>query len=99
LGAAVTLAAQGKELTQAAILMALFGLGAGTPMLVLGSFSRSAAGKFRRRLSSLGSAGKPVFGAIVLLLGAASLAGIDKHIETLMVRISPSWLVDITSRY
>lgn len=99
LGAAVTLAAQGRELGKVAFMMALFGLGAGTPMLILGSVSRSAVSKFRHRLAGFGNTGKSVFGVVVLLLGAASLAGFDKDVETLMVRISPAWLVDISSRY
>ena len=99
LGAAITLAAQGKELAQVALLMVLFGLGAGTPMLVLGTLSRSTVSRLRHRLADFGRSGKSMFGVIVLLLGVASMTGLDKQLETMMVRISPAWLVDITSRY
>jgi len=99
LGAAITLASQGRDLLKIPLLMAIFGLGAGTPMLVLGALSRSMMLKFRGKLQSAGSLGKAVLGGIVLLLGIFTLTGWDKNLETLVVQISPDWLITLTTRF
>src|SRR3984957_12637527 len=41
LGAATTLASQGRDLAQISLLMAVFGIGASVPMLLIGSLSRA----------------------------------------------------------
>jgi cytochrome c biogenesis protein CcdA len=99
LGAAITLASQGRDLAKITLLMAFFGLGAGTPMLILGALSRTTMMRFRSKLMSAGSLGKTVFGGIVIVLGVFTLTGLDKSLETLMVAISPEWLTNITTRF
>lgn len=99
LGAATTLASQGQHLAQIALLMVLFGLGAGTPLVLLGSLSRAGMARMRGRLSSAGKWGKLVLGGIMLLLGVAILTGLDKSFEAFVVDISPEWLTDLTTRY
>jgi cytochrome c-type biogenesis protein len=58
LGAATTLASQGKDLAQIALLMFIFGLGAGTPLVILGSVSRATMMKLRGKMMSAGKTGK-----------------------------------------
>jgi cytochrome c biogenesis protein CcdA len=99
LGAASTLAAQGRQLPAIALLMLLFGLGAGTPLVVLGSLSRAAMLKLRGRLMVAGRRGKLVLGGVMLLLGAAILSGADKRFEAWVVDASPAWLTELTTRY
>lgn len=99
LGAATTLASQGKNLAQIALLMAVFGLGAGTPLVILGSVSRAAMTRVRNKLMSAGKTGKLVLGAVMLLLGIAILTGLDKQFEAWVVAISPQWLTDLTTRF
>lgn len=99
MGAAITLAAQGRDLARIALLMAIFGLGAGTPMVLLGALSRSAIARFRGKLMSAGSRGKFMFGAIMLLLGMFTLTGVDKNLEGLMLQLSPVWLIDLNTRF
>ena len=99
LGAAVTLASQGKDLAKISLLMAIFGLGAGTPMLLLGALSRAVMSKFRSSLLSFGSAGKRVLGCLLILLGVVTLTGLDKQLEALAVQISPDWLIDLTTKF
>jgi cytochrome c-type biogenesis protein len=99
LGAAAALAAQGKDLAKVAALMAIFGLGAGTPLLVLGMLSRTVMMKLRGKLMSVGSMGKSILGAIVLLMGLLALSGCDKALESQALKITPDWLVNITTRY
>lgn len=99
LGAATTLAAQGRQLSHIALLMVLFGLGAGTPLVLLGSLSRAAMLRLRATLLLAGQRGKLLLGAMLLLVGAAILSGADRQVETWAVHASPQWLTALTTRY
>lgn len=99
LGAAATLAAQGKQLPGIALLMLLFGIGAGTPLFVLGSLSRPMMNRLRGRLLVAGRHGKLALGGVMLLLGIATVTGGDKLFETWAVDHSPAWLTELTTRY
>ncbi|MGH3851619.1 MAG: cytochrome c biogenesis CcdA family protein [Pseudonocardiaceae bacterium] len=59
LGAASTLASQGRSLGHIAVLMAVFGVGATLPLLLLGAASRASLMKMHTRL---GAAGRSVLG-------------------------------------
>jgi cytochrome c biogenesis protein CcdA len=99
LGAATTLASQGRDLAQIALLMMIFALGAGTPLVVLGSLSRAAVMRVRGRMMQAGKLGKTILGGLLLVLGIAILFGLDKSFEAWAVRISPEWLTTLTTRY
>ena len=97
LGAALALASQGKGWVHAALLMALYGMGAGTPMLLLGSVSRAVAARFRGKLLRTGNAGKYMLGGALFMLGALTLSGLDKSLEAWSVEHSPAWLTNLTT--
>lgn len=97
LGAAITLASQGQDLGQVTALMALFGLGAGVPLVVLGLLSRQAMMRMRSRLLVAGRLGKQVLGGVMLLLGAMILSGADKLFEAWVLNHAPEWLVQATT--
>lgn len=99
LGAASTLAAQGQQLSRIALLMLVFGLGAGTPLVVLGTLSRGAMMKLWSTLMLAGQRGKYLLGAVMLLLGLSILSGLDKRFEAVVVDASPAWLTELTTRY
>lgn len=99
LGAAASLAAQGQQLPQAVLAMALFGLGAGMPLILLGSLSRAAIMRTRQRLLQAGSLGKIILGVVFLAVGLSIVSGLDKSLEAFAVGHSPAWLVDLTTRY
>lgn len=99
LGATTALAAQGTQLPQVALLMLLFGLGAGTPLVLLGSVSQGVAVRLRGRLMTGGRVGKIVLGAVMLLIGVAIFTGMDKQFETWAVQASPDWLTRLTTRF
>jgi cytochrome c-type biogenesis protein len=99
LGAAVTLAAQGQQLPGVAMLMLIFGLGAATPLVMLGAGSRSATARVRSRLLVLGQHGKVMLGAVLVMLGLAAVTAADKQVERWMVDHSPAWLIELTTRY
>lgn len=99
LGAASVLAAQGRDLGQVAATMALFGLGAATPLLVLGSLSRQALMRWRDRLARGGKGVKVALGLVLITVGGLILTGQDKRLEAALVEASPAWLVELTTRY
>jgi len=99
LGATTALAAQGTQLTQVALLMLLFGLGAATPLVVFSGLSREVAQRVRGRLMIGGKFGKFALGTVMLLLGLTILTGLDKHFEAFAVEHSPDWLTQLTTRY
>lgn len=99
LGAATTLASQGQSLAQITLLMVIFGLGASTPLVALGSVSRATMVRMRGRMLSAGNFGKSALGIILVLLGIAILSGFDKTFEAWVVGVYPDWLNDLTTRY
>lgn len=97
LGATITLASQGQDLGHVALMMALFGLGAGIPLVLLGMLSRQATARFRGMLLGVGKTGKGLLGGVLLVMGILILTGIDKEFESFVLRISPGWLVELSS--
>ncbi|MGG1947670.1 cytochrome c biogenesis CcdA family protein [Trinickia sp. NRRL B-1857] len=98
LGAAIALAARGKDLVQVSMLMAIYGLGAGTPLLLLATVSHAAAARLRGGLAWVGDRGKYLLGGSLMLLGLLTLSGLDKLVEAWAVQASPGWLIDLTTR-
>ena len=99
LGATITLASQGTNLLHVTLVMAIFGLGAGLPLIILGSLSRQVMAKVRSKLFAVGKIGKRVLGIILLFAGLLIITGLDKRFEALVVTASPDWLIAITTRY
>lgn len=99
LGATITLASQGANLGHVTLVMALFGFGAGLPLILLGLLSRQAMMRVRSKLFTAGKIGKRILGAILLLVGLLIISGLDKQFETLIVAASPDWLISLTTRY
>lgn len=99
LGATVTLASQGQQLDQVVIVMAMFGIGAGLPLILLGMLSRQVMMNIRGKLFAAGKLGKQVLGGMMLLIGIMILTSIDKQLETFLVAISPDWLISLSTRF
>lgn len=99
LGAASVLAAQGRDIPSVAAVMAAFGLGTAVPLLLVGTLSREALGRWRGRLMGAGKAGKLVLGGGALAVAGLILTGADRSIETALVATSPAWLTDLTTRF
>lgn len=99
LGVAITLASQGQALAQVALVMLLFSLGAGLPLLMLGMLSRQAMGSWLARIRDAGQKAKKLFGIALLCIGMLVLSGWDKKFERWAVNIMPESMVDWTSRY
>ncbi len=99
LGAATTLASQGRDLVQISALMAVFGIGASVPMLLIGSLSRATLLRVRGSLNTAGRRGKQVLGVALLLLGTLILSHADRRLEAWLLDHSPMWLTTLTTRY
>jgi cytochrome c-type biogenesis protein len=99
LGAASLLAAQGENLAGVAATMLIFGIGAATPLVLLGFVSREAIMHWRQRLLNAGKGIKLALGAILVLTGAFILTGFDRVVETALVEASPAWLTALTTRF
>lgn len=101
LGAAVTLAAAGQRLAEVAALMLVFGLGAATPLVVLGALSQRVSAAPRRFGLGLGLAesARRVLGAGLMLVGVVIVAGLDRGVESWLVDRSPDWLTQLTTRF
>ena len=99
LGATITLASQGQNLGHVTLVMALFGLGAGLPLILLGLLSRQAMMKVRSKLFTAGKVGKRLLGTILLLVGILIISGLDKQLEGIIVAASPDWLISLTTRF
>lgn len=97
LGASITLASQGQNLTHATLVMALFGIGASSPLVILGMLSRQAMTKFRDKMLAAGSAGKKILGVLLLALGLMITTGIDKKLEATVLKTAPNWLIQLTT--
>ena len=98
LGAAITLASQGKDLEKIIFVMLIFGIGAGLPLAILGVLSRTALQKVKGGLGQASILGKKFLGGFLMLIGALVFSGLDKSIEAFLVKISPDWLTDLTTR-
>jgi cytochrome c biogenesis protein CcdA len=97
LGAAITLASQGRDLPQIVTMMAVFGLGAGLPIALLGMLSRQAMLKMRGKLQGVGSWGKSMLGVLFIAVGMLILTGWDKSVEVFLLDHSPDWLTTLTT--
>lgn len=99
LGAASLLASQGRDLPQVTLTMAVFGIGAALPLILLGLLSRATLMRVRSRLMSAGKLGKGLLGAALILIGVAIVSGADKRVEAVLVDASPQWLTELTTSF
>jgi cytochrome c-type biogenesis protein len=99
LGAAITLASQGKDLSSIVLVMAIFGFGAGLPLTLLGVLSRSAMLKVKGSLGIAGKLGKQLLGGFLILIGLLVITGQDKSLEAFLLKHSPEWLTELTTTF
>lgn len=99
LGAASLLASQGHDLLWVTLTMAVFGVGAALPLILLGLLSRATLMCVRSKLMSAGKLGKGLLGAAFIMIGVAIVSGADKRIEAALVDASPRWLTELTTSF
>ena len=99
LGAASLMAAKGENLSQVALTMLVFGVGAALPLLLLGTLSRESIFRIRGRLLATSQGAKLAMGSLLVVMGAIILSGFDKYLEAVLVDASPAWLTDLSTRF
>lgn len=99
LGAAITLASQGRDLGKIVFVMAIFGLGAGLPLALLGMLSRGAMMKAKGKLGNAGKFGKQLLGGFLIVISLLVITGQDKQLESFLLNHSPAWLTDLTTTF
>lgn len=99
LGAASVMASRGENLGSVTLTMLAFGLGAGLPLLIIGTVSQGAFLKRRAQIAKAGNWLKAVMGASLILVGVLILSGQDKRLEAYLVDISPAWLTELTTAF
>ena len=77
--------------------MAIFSIGAATPILALAYGSRQAIFARRSVLASVSRVAKPLVGAALVSVGAFVLTGLDKVVEASLTSAMPDWLVTVTT--
>lgn len=97
LGAATVLAAQGRDLAQVAGIMAAFGLGIASILLILAFAARSVIAKWRSKLMTAGHGGKKLLGVLLITVGTMIVSGADHVIEGYVLAVSPDWLTNLTT--
>jgi cytochrome c-type biogenesis protein len=97
LGAASLLASRGQDLPRVTLTMAVFGVGAALPLVLLGLLSRATLTRVRANLMSAGKLGKGLLGASFVVIGVAIVSGADKRVEAVLVEASPPWLTNLTT--
>jgi cytochrome c biogenesis protein CcdA len=99
LGAASIMASRGENLGEVALTMALFGIGAALPLLILGSLSRELLLRWRGKIAASGRGVKMAFGAIVLVVGVSIITGFERDVQTWLIALTPEWLLNLATRY
>ena len=98
LGAAVGLALTADGLPKRAATLVMFGLGAATPLLLLGYGARAVGIDARRRAAAWAAHARTGLGAAMALVGLAALTGADRWLEAQWVAHMPHWLLDASTR-
>lgn len=99
LGAAIAAASQGEDLGGAFITFAMFAAGVAISVTAFAYGSRKAIGKGAGSLQSFARSAKPVFGAMLVLVGVLVLTGADKLLEAALLNIMPEWLIVFTTGF
>ena len=99
LGAALSIAGERDSFGQVSLVMLLFGFGVALPLIVVGLISRQVLLRWRRRVEIADHAAKVIFGGLILTVGVAILAGADRTMEALLLRITPDWLTRLSTHF
>ena len=96
LGAAISLAIQGKNLFHSFLTMLAFGVGAAIPLLILGFGARRLL-KHRQAISLSGLWLSRSLGGIFIVVGIVTLFNWHKLIESAILDVLPDWWVQMIS--
>jgi cytochrome c biogenesis protein CcdA len=97
LGVAITLASRQESFARVGVVMLMFGIGAAAPLLMLAYGSRRMLLERRGQMLTVARVSRSVMGGVLLAIGLLVLTGLDKHVESFLVAISPDWLITLTT--
>lgn len=96
LGAAISLASQGKDLTNVALTMVFFAAGVSTIIIALGYGARSVIMKRQAVMRRIAEKSRPIMGITFVAVGLGLLFRVHHIIEGWAVQNLPAWLVDFS---
>ncbi len=91
-------ASKGGALT-GTIMLAVFGLGAATPLVAIAYASKAGFGRSKTVVMQHIGRIKTVFGVLMVCLGGAILLGYDKRFEAAVLNLLPDAWIDLTTRF
>ncbi|PKP78827.1 MAG: cytochrome C biogenesis protein [Alphaproteobacteria bacterium HGW-Alphaproteobacteria-3] len=97
LGAAIASASQARDLTSSFVIFGFFGIGVSAALLVFAYASRATLAKRKQGLQRFSNWAKPVFGALLVIVGGMIVTGYDKVLEAVLLDAMPSWLIRLTT--
>ncbi|MDX1957230.1 MAG: cytochrome c biogenesis CcdA family protein [Leptospiraceae bacterium] len=99
LGVAISLASSQKESIKSLIIMLVYAIGSGIPILIIAYGMRNY---FKRNLSNLTSISekiKKIFGIIILVSGIIIFSHLDKYFEYLLIQYLPDSYLQILTKW
>jgi len=96
LGGAISLAAEGKNLIWAAMIMVSFAIGIGTIIVSLSYGAREILIKRQATLRVLAEKARPISGVIMIVLGVTIFFSMHHIIEIWLLDNMPAWLLDFS---
>jgi cytochrome c-type biogenesis protein len=99
LGAAIVLAAQGRDLGQVAFVMMAFAAGIATVLLVMALMTQRLLSRWRGTLMRAGSGGRRALGVLMAVVGVMIFSGLDRSLETALIGVLPDWVTTLTTSF
>ena len=96
LGGAISLATQGESLLWAGAIMTAFAAGVSSVILALGYGARAALKQRQALMRRIAARAKPVMGVVFLGVGLMLLFNVHHALQTLLIRVLPYWLQDLS---
>lgn len=96
LALAITLASQRQNLFEAGLIMLIYSLGAGLPLIALSYLSQQF---WRKKWGAVSLFGKKALGVAMVFTGLLILVNKMEALETWFLMHSPAWLIHVTTRY
>ena len=82
-----------------ALVMAAFGLGISTVLLVIAFAARGALARWRGRMMAAGGRGKIVLGGLLLIVGIFILTGVDRQLEAFLLDHLPDRVTEWSTAF
>jgi len=99
LGGAISLASQGSNLVYAGSIMTAFAMGISTVILLLAYGARNVIKQRQESLRKLAAKAKPIMGITFILVGLMIFFKFHHVIETALLDIMPTWLLDLSVKF